>query len=75
MLQSTSSLEIIIIDNQLQLKLNPNKINRNSLYIKSLSHPLCVLSIFSFVIKSKYLDLITRIKNDPELCHLIRDEE
>ncbi len=50
------------------MKLNPNKINRNSLYIKFLNQSICVLSIFSFSIKSKYSDLMERIKNDPELC-------
>ena len=71
---NTSSFIIIKIGNKLQLKLNPNKINRNSLYIKFLNQSICVLSIFSFSIKSKYSDLMERIKNNPELSHLILNE-
>ena len=36
--------------------------------ISLLNQSICVLSIFSFSIKSEYLDLMERIKSDPELC-------
>ena len=36
--------------------------------ISLLNQSICVLSIFSFSIKSEYLDLMDRIKRDPELC-------
>lgn len=36
--------------------------------ISFLNQSICVLSIFSFSIKSEYSDLRERIKNDPELC-------
>lgn len=42
--------------------------------ISLLNQSICVLSIFSFSIKSKYSELMERIKNDPELRHLIPQE-
>ena len=36
--------------------------------ISFLNQSICVLSIFSFSIKSEYSDLMERIKSDPELC-------
>jgi hypothetical protein len=43
--------------------------------ISFLNQSICVLSIFSFSIKSEYSDLRERIKNDPELRHLIPQQE